>query len=291
MLAAGYLGFAGMGLLLGVPVEIRLPARRRESRLARRRRWLRQAGATVSPAGFYTVSVVVGGLVFALGWLLTSAWPVALVPAVMAALAPHSYWTRQRKRQLAAVRESWPDGLRDLAASANARLPLHQALGELARSGPAPLRSAFAAYPANARVMGVIPALEHIKEQLADPTSDRILEVLILVYERGPAGLGAILEELARSTSRDLRTEQEIDLARQEPRIAMWTTAVAPWLVLIGLTLPDTFYGDYFASGRGLGAILMSATLTFAGIALVRRLSRDPVECRLFDASETADGS
>lgn len=290
MLAAGFVGFAGMGLLLGVPVEVRLPARHRESRLDRRRQWLRQAGATVSPAGFYVASLAVGAAVFALGWLLTGGWPVALVPATMAALTPHTYWSRQRKQRLAAVRRAWPDGLRDLAASANARLPLQQALGDLARSGPDPLRDAFAAWHANTRVMGVVPALEHIKEELADPTSDRVIEVLILAYERGPSDLGAVLEELASSTARDLRTEQEIDTARQEPRINMTVAASMPWLVLIAMTLGDTPQRAYYTSGRGLGAILLSAALTFAGVAVVRKLSQDPIEGRLFVASETADG-
>lgn len=291
MLAAGYLGFAAMGLLLGVPVELRFPARRRESRIARRRRWLRQAGAAVSPTGFYTVSLAAGAAALGLGWVLTGAWPVAVVPAVMAALIPHTYWARQRKRRLAAVCQSWPDGLRDLAASVNARLPVHQALAELARSGPGPLRDAFASYPSNARVMGVAPALEHIKEELADPTSDRVLEVLILAYERGPSDLGAIIEDLAQSTSRDLRTQEEIDTARQEPRINTGVAAAMPWLVLIIMTLGDTPQRAYYASGRGLAAIVVSATLTFAGVAVVRKLSQDPVEGRLFvTTGETADG-
>jgi len=91
------------------------------------------------------------------------------------------------------VQRAWPDGLRDVLASITAGLSLTQAVTTLAATGPAPLRIAFARFPELARVIGTGPALELVKEDLADATSDRIIEVLILAHERG----GAIVREKA----------------------------------------------------------------------------------------------
>lgn len=291
LLAAFFLGFAGMGMLLGFPVAIeRRPRPSRESRVDRRRRWLRQAGARVSVTQFYAVAAASGLGAFSLLYIVTGAWVVSIVPAVLCALTPQLYYTQLRKRRLAAVNQAWPDGLRDLMASANQQLPLHQAILALSRGGPSALRQAFSTYPANARALGVIPALEHIKEELADPTSDRVLEVLILAADRGSGGdlLGRLLGDLALSMTADLRTEEEIDTARQEPRINMAVAASLPWLLLLGMCLVDTPQRDYYASGRGLIPVAISAAMTFFGIAAVRALSRDPVESRLFVTEETA---
>lgn len=285
-LAAGFAAFTATGLVLGVPLTPRRPARRRTSQLERRRRWLRQAGASVTPGQFYAVSGTVGALTFATVWTATSAWLVAAVPAALATLGPPAYYAQQRRKRLDAVKRAWPDGLRDLVASVNAGMPLHQALCELTMHGPAPLREAFAAYPINARVTGSVPALELVKEDLADPTSDRVIEVLIMAKERGPGDLPHILDGLAQSIVRDLRTAEEIETAKKEPKINMAVAAALPWAILVATTLGDTPQRAYYASGRGAGIVFISALLTFSGIVAVRALSRDRVEARLFVSGE-----
>jgi Flp pilus assembly protein TadB len=290
--SAGFLGFAGMGWLLGHPVALRPPRwrARDETRADRRRRWLRQAGAGVSPLQFYGASAAAGLAAFALLWAATGAWVVALVPAALCGFAPQLYYAHARKRRVAAVNQAWPDGLRDLVASVHQQLPLHQAVLELARGGPAPLRQALAHYPVHARALGTVAALEHVKEELADPASDRVLEVLVLAAERGAGGdlLARLLGDLAESVTADLRVEEDIETARTEPRINMAVAAALPWLLLLAMVLGDTPQRGYYTSGRGLGPVLLAAGMTFAGVAAVRALSRDPVEARLFVGEEEA---
>jgi tight adherence protein B len=288
--SAGFLAFAATGLLLGHPVVVRTPRHRLpfERWVERRRHWLRQAGAAVTPLQFFSASVAAGSSAFVLLWLISGAWVVALVPAVLCGFAPKRYYTSARKRRVADVNHAWPDGLRDLVASVHQQLPLHQAVLELARGGPAPLRQAFVHYPVHARALGAVAALEHVKEELADPTSDRVLEVLVLAAERGAGGdlLARLLGDLAESVTADLRVEEDIETARTEPRINMAVAASLPWLLLLAMVLGDTPQRDYYTSGRGLGPVLLAAVMTFAGVAAVRALSRDPVEVRLFIAEE-----
>lgn len=282
-LCAGFIGFAGMGHLLGTP--LRMERRRRPtglSRMQRRQQWLQQAGARVTAQQFYLGSAAAGLLAFALLAALVGAWSVALVPGLLFALLPQAFYSRARHERLAEIVQAWPDGLRDLAASVNTGQPLHQSILALARSGPAPLRRAFASYAANARVSGTVPALEHIKSELADPTSDRVLEVLILAKERGARHLGRILDDLAAATTADLRTNAEIETARLEPRINTWVTASLPWAVLIFVTLQDGPHRDFYTGGGGVIVVIVSAVFTLSGVALVRLLARDPVEGRIF---------
>jgi tight adherence protein B len=282
-LAAGFLGFAGMGQLLGTPLRLE-PRRRRlgPSRMERRQQWLLQAGARVTAQQFYVGSAAAGLIAAALLAALIDAWTVALVPGLLFAVLPQGYYARARRERLAEIVEAWPDGLRDLAASVNTGQPLHQAILSLAQSGPAPLRRAFASYAANSRVSGTVPALEHIKSELADPTSDRVLEVLILAKERGARHLGRILDDLATATSADLRTNAEIETARLEPKINTWVTASLPWAVLIFVSVQDGPHRDFYRGGGGVIVVVVSALFTLGGVALVRLLGRDPVEGRIF---------
>ena len=64
--------------------------------------------------------------------------------------ATRAYYARRRAARLREVQAAWPDALRDVAASLAAGRSLGAALGELARTGPPPLRPAFDRYTSTA---------------------------------------------------------------------------------------------------------------------------------------------
>ena len=86
-----------------------------------------------------------------------------------------------------------------------------QALVVLAETGPEPLREAFAGFPSLARMLGTTEALQMVEEQLADPTSDRVLEVLVPAHEGGGRIVTQILDDLVVATTRDLKVLDEIE--------------------------------------------------------------------------------
>ncbi|MGI9648008.1 MAG: type II secretion system F family protein, partial [Acidimicrobiia bacterium] len=136
--------------------------------------WLIQAGLDLSPRQFWAGSIFVGLLGFGFTWAIAGAWVVAAVPALVIALLPRAYFSRQRSRRLAETVQAWPDGLRDLAAGIQAGRSLPQAVEEMSLTGPPALREAFARFPTLNQMFGTRAALEAIKEDLADPTSDRV---------------------------------------------------------------------------------------------------------------------
>src|SRR5436190_8438822 len=207
------------GALMGSLSSVRVPrpARRRRENVARV--WLQQAGLAISPAQFWGACAGAGLCAFAMLVAVTGSAFVAAVPAFAILLMPRAYFGRRRRLRLREVQAAWPDGLRDLTASIAAGRSLTQAVNALAEHGPAPLRTAFGRFPDLARVLGTAPALEVVKEELADPTSDRVIEVLLLAHERGGSIVRSILEDLTDATTRDLKLLDELETEGLEMRI------------------------------------------------------------------------
>jgi tight adherence protein B len=283
-LLSGVFVYFLVGFLIGQAPRIELRRTARPA-VAARQTWLIQAGVDLTPRQFWAASVGSGLLAFALFFLISGIALVALMPAVVVTLVPRAYFARRRARRLAAVQQAWPDGLRDLVASIGAGASLPKAVEQLARSGSRPLQRAFERYPLLSRTVGVAAALEIIKEELADPTSDRVIEVLILAHERGGTIVSTILQDLAEATTRDLWTLEEIRTEALEQKINARAVFVLPWLVLVALTAEEGMFRGFYRSPAGAAVILLGAALSLFGLWLVSRLGRDPDEPRVLGSA------
>lgn len=266
---------------------LRRPARRRSRQ---RHEWLVQADSQLTWPQFVVGSALTGMLAFGLVSVVTDAPAVAVVPAIAVGLTPRAWFARRRAARLREVTEAWPDGIRSLVASISAGLSLNQSLIALSRSGPQPLRRAFAGYPSLTRTVGVVPALEVVKEQLADPTSDRVIEVLVLAHERGGHTLTAILRDLADATTKDVRVREEIATHALEQKLNARAVFVLPWLVLLVLTLQPGHFRVFYRSPAGLAVVAVGGAASLLGLWLVTRLGRDPDEQRVFGPPDPLPG-
>jgi tight adherence protein B len=212
---------------------------------------------------------------------------LAVVPAAGVSALPRAYFARRRAAPPATGAGSVPDGLRVVIASIGAARSLQQALNTLAASGPAPLHEAFARFPMLSRMLGTVPALEVIKEELADPTSDRVIEVLVLAHERGGQIVRDILEDLVAATTRDLKLLEEIETEGLEMKINARAVLVLPWLVLVALTIREGPFREFYRSPGGLIVVLVAGVLSVAGGFLITRLARTRQEQRVFGSSAT----
>jgi tight adherence protein B len=286
-LAVGVFVYFLVGFATGYAPEIKIRRFRPRKQISNRQLWLNQAGVSLTPRQFFAGSVAVGAIAFVAIAALTGAPLVALVPAAGVAALPHAYFARRRNAHLRRVQEAWPDGLRDLIASISAGRSLPQALSALAATGPAPLQEAFARFPMLSRMLGTVPALEVIKEELADPTSDRVIEVLVLAHERGGQIVRDILEDLVAATTRDLKLLEEIETEGLEMKINARAVLVLPWLVLVALTIREGPFRDFYRSTGGLIVVLVAGLLSLVGGFLITRLARTRGEQRVFGSSAT----
>lgn len=213
---------------------------------------------------------------------LTGLWMVALVPSVVVATLPRAYYARRRSMRLAEVEAAWPDGLRDLVSSVRSGSSLAGAVENMAAFGPAPLREAFQGFGVYSRSLGVVPALEMIRDDLGDATSDRVIEVLILAHERGGTVVPEILTDLAQATTRDIWASEEMRTEALEHKINSRVVFVLPWLVLIVITSRSDAFREFYSTTAGLLVVAVGGAASLVGIFLASRLGRSPIEPRVF---------
>ncbi|MFN2486054.1 MAG: type II secretion system F family protein [Acidimicrobiia bacterium] len=244
--------------------------------------WLQQTGLGISRQQYLLLSAGVGMGGFLLVWSITGLPAIAIPTAAVLAVLPRAWLTRRRSQRLLRMQLAWPDGIRDLIASISSGMSLGRALETLAVTGPEPLQKAFARYPYLARVMGVSPALEVIRHELAHPASDRVIEVLIVAQAKGGPIVLEILRDLAAATTKDMWAYEEIETLSLEQKINARVVFVIPWLVLGFITLRPGPFRDFYASPSGWLVVASGALASFLGMAIASRLGRQLDEPRVF---------
>jgi len=287
LLAALCLGVAAAllaGALIGVPLTLR---RWRPRRRAGRESWeerLRRSGASVTVVQFVAGSAAAGLATIALVAAVTGSVFVGIVPALAVAAIPAGYFGRRRARALLLVQAAWPDALRDILASVAAGRSLVQAVHDVGEHGPEPLRDPFAQISARARMTGLGAALEAAKDELADPVSDRVLEVLLLAEETGGSIVRLVLADLVTSITKDLEVADQVETDGLEMRINARAIVALPWAVLVALTAGRGPFRAFYQSGAGVATIALGLLLTLPCFLLVTRLGRTPPEPRVLAA-------
>lgn len=239
-------------------------------------------GLDVTPVQFWATVTAAGVVTFFVVYGFTGLIAVSVVPALVVATLPRAYFSRSRSQRLIRVQESWPDGLRDLLSSVRSGASLPSAIENLAMFGPEPLREAFQGFDVYSRSLGVVPALEMVKDDLADPTADRVIEVLILAYERGGTVVPAILKDLADATTRDLWTVEQIRTEALEQKINSRVVFVLPWVVLVAMTARSGAFREFYSSPAGLVVVAIGGAMSLLGVVIASRLGSQPGEPRVF---------
>ncbi len=273
---------AGSGAAPGAP-------RRDPSPTERLGRVLLEAGVDRSPAAVVATVVAAAVGVFALVAMATRTPLVAVAPATAVVAALPAVLGHRRRVRRRATLAAWPDALRELVATLTAGRSLGQALTQLGETGPEPLRAVFADFPALVRVLGTVGALGTVQARLADPTSDRVVEVLLVAHEHGGAIVREILEDLVVATSADLEVLTEIDTEGLEQRINGRAVLGLPWLVLVALTLRPGPFRDFYASNGGSLVITAAAACSALGAWWLGRLGAEPPEPRVFGGAAPGD--
>ena len=103
----------------------------------------------------------------------------------------------------ASFAEVWPEAVDNLASAVRAGMSLPEALVGSAERGPEPLREAFpASRPTTRSPAASVTSLDRLKDRLADPVGDRVVEGLRIAREVGGGDLGRLLRSLLRLPAR-----------------------------------------------------------------------------------------
>ncbi|MFT4028698.1 MAG: type II secretion system F family protein [Protaetiibacter sp.] len=283
---------AAWGLALGVGLVLVAtpwlwPA---ASRSAPRRPARPGLGDLVRQAGLGRVSASTLVIVSVLFALAAAALALAVVPVVALAAAtglaagtlPFAVVRARARARRRAMRAVWPDALDHLVAGLRAGQALPDALEALGVSGPAPLRPAFLAFAVDSRATGQLTlALDALKERLADPVADRVVETLRVAREVGGTELPGVLRALAAHLRADAAIRSEVEARQSWVVSAARLGVAAPWLVLLLLAARPEAVRAY-NSLAGVTVLVVGLVITVVAYRLMLAVGRLPEERRWF---------
>ena len=228
-----------------------------------------------------TLCLALGAAAAVVIQLVSGTLPVALAFGGMAAYLPLVVVAARARRRRREFAEVWPEAVDNLASAVRAGMSLPDALAALGARGPAPLRPAFDAFALDYQVTGRFgDCLDRLKEELADPVGDRVVEGLRIAREVGGGELGRLLRNLSAYLRDDARTRSEME-SRQAWTVNGARLAVAaPWLVLLFMSFQSEVIRRY-GSPSGVVVLMLGAALCAMAYWSMMRIGRLPVERRI----------
>lgn len=255
----------------------------RESRLVRRLRDdLAQAGYRgIGPGGLLGACGVGFVLTLVTITALTAVPAIALCFAVMAGWVPLAVVRMRARARRAHLRDLWPDAVDNVTSAVRAGLALPEALAQLSVRGPEELRPPFAEFASDYRTTGRFnDCLDRLKERLADPVGDRLVESLRIAREVGGSDLGSLLRTLSTFLREDARTRSELETRQSWTVNAARLAVAAPWIVLALLsTRPESVQA--YNTTTGVLVLAVGAAATVIAYRVMVRIGRLPEEERV----------
>jgi tight adherence protein B len=254
----------------------------RPDRLNRTREALDRAGLTgTSVAGLWSVCAATALVVLVAVRVVSRTASVSLAFGLLAGYLPVAMVLGRGRRRQRELAEVWPEAVDNLASAVRAGMSLPEALTQLGHRGPEPLREPFLAFGADYQVTGRFgESLDRLKQRLADPVGDRVVEGLRIAREVGGGELGSLLRNLSGFLRDDARTRSELE-SRQAWTVNGARLAVAaPWLVLLLLCFQREVIARY-ASPAGVVVLAGGAALCLVAYRLMVRIGRLPTERRV----------
>ncbi|MCD6638889.1 MAG: type II secretion system F family protein [Nocardioides sp.] len=273
---------SGLGLMLVWSAFAMPRAPRTTPRGAPVARLITRSGVSgVTPAGLLVLCLVLALAALTVVQAVSRTLPVSMAFALMAAYLPVAILRGRATRRQREFAEVWPDAVDNLASAVRAGLSLPDALSALGVHGPEALRASFTRFALDYQVTGRFgESLDLLKERLADPVGDRVVEGLRVAREVGGGDLGRLLRNLSGFLREDARTRSELE-SRQAWTVNGARLAVAaPWVVLLLMSFQTTVIQRY-QSGGGILVLSVGALSCAGAYRLMMRIGRLPVEKRI----------
>ncbi|HMH59339.1 MAG TPA: type II secretion system F family protein [Galbitalea sp.] len=276
----------GIGLLLAAS-PILWPSRTedsaRPSAAVRARETLVQAGlGRVGVSTVAAASVILGVAAGALAFALVPVIAVAIAAGILLLILPSAVVVWRARAQRRATRVVWPDVVDHLVSAVRSGLALPDSVVTLAHSGPPITRAAFADFERDYRMTGgFADSLNRLKDRLADPVADRIIETLRMSREVGGNELTTVLRNLAAYLRQDAAIRSEVEARQSWVVNAARLGVAAPWIVLLLLsTRPEA--AAAYNSPAGIALIVVGLVLSVVAYRIMIGIGRLPEERRWF---------
>lgn len=235
---------------------------------------------SLRPRGVIVAVFIAAALAGAVAWLILGVPILAGVAAIAAGCAP-LLWLQQRREQLVRARRGlWPDVCDHLVAAVRAGQSLPDAVANLSRTAPDPLRPAFVGFARDLAASGHFDSSAlRLKAVLADPVADRIVETLRMAREVGGTELTTVLRALSTSVRADAALRGEVEARQSWIRGAAVLGAIAPWVIVALLSLRPEGARAY-SSPQGVALVVLGGLASIVAFRLMLRIGKLPVPRR-----------
>lgn len=275
-----FIGMAALGLTGQMPTF--RGDRRSAGRRLRRLSDLGTRARCPYPAHHIVAASVGSGVV--VGAVIASLTPVAalaLVPALISAATPIVVLRRRAHSRVTALRRAWPDALAQLSGNLRAGRPLSHALIDLSLNGPPPLIEPLTGLAARIQTVGLVAALHGVRDSVAEPVTDRIVEVMVLAHTDGGRIVLNVIDDLTLAIAEEVAAADETETLALEGKLNARLVFALPWLVLVMLTAKSGPFQAFYTSAAGAVVIAIGALISVVGMALVAKFSAVPAEPRV----------
>lgn len=244
---------------------------------------LRKAGMPgITPSAFTGVSILSGILTGMVLFALTGVWSFSFLGVGAGFVMPRIIVNHRAKVLDSKLWQLWPDAVDHLRSAIRAGLSLPEALIQLSYRGPYELREAFARFGSDYRATGdFVSSLNRLKEYVADPVADNIVEALKIAREVGGSDLGRLLGTLSNFLRENARTRAELQARQSWTVNAARLACVAPWVVLT-LMATQPAVRNIYNSFAGFALMFAGAGLSMIAYRLMLRIGALPQERRVF---------
>lgn len=180
------------------------------------------------------------------------------------------------------IQEAAPEMIDHLISGLQSGLSLSESLAGLSIRGPVVLAPYFSAFQENLYLTGDFHReLERVKFELAQPSTDLIIEALLISKTLGGTELMNILRLLSNFIREDLALRREIAVKQNWIKNSAHLSAGAPWVLLLLLSTQRST-ADAFSSSTGVLILLAGLLLTAIAYLWMNRLGQIPEQKRIF---------
>lgn len=184
------------------------------------------------------------------------------------------------------IQSACPEIIDHLISGLQSGLSLNESLVGLSLRGPVITRPYFEMFRQDVYSTGdFIGALERVKSELGEPSTDQIIEALLISKTLGGAELITILRLLGNFIREDLTLRREILVKQNWIKNSAHLSAGAPWILLLLLsTQPAT--AAAFSTISGIAVLLSGLLMTSAAYLWMNKLGQLPKLSRVFSGNE-----
>jgi tight adherence protein B len=123
--------------------------------------------------------------------------------------------------------------------------------------------------------------LERVKDELAQPSTDLIIEAVLISKTLGGAELMTILRLLGNFIREDLSLRREISVKQNWIKNSAHLSAGAPWILLLLLSTQRSTV-EAFSNSSGILILASGLVMTTVAYLWMNRLGRIPQQTRIF---------